>query len=476
MSFKTSRVILLLAGVVLLAAAGVAHPAVQGFSGTYRGHQLVILITGDGPQYTGVIEMGGRTFPLAGTATADKLVGTFKADGAEFKFTATKSGSMLSFETDGTTYICRREDPGGQAGPRNPLAGRGEPAPPPNPLTRGKTKPLSQAPGGGMRFTRVAVKDPGINNIEALSFLIPAGWKAEGGIQWFPDYSVLANLLLKITDPQTGAAVEFLPVQNFTWLVRTVVPMQPGTNYLGNIICQPITDVAQFIGIFYAPAALRHLQNARIAASEDLQKVALQVARMHGGQSSARSGRVRYEYQVGGQPWEEDVYVTLVYTPTQLGTIWSVTAAHSFRAPKGQLDRLTPAMNTIINTLRLSPDWYGGYMYVQKLFYDRMRQGIRNARAISETITRNSEEIRQMFSDSYRQRCESQDRISQSYSEYIRGVETYRNPYEDRPVQLPSGYTSAWVNRSGEYILSPEAGFNPNVGSNLEWRRLERSP
>jgi hypothetical protein len=477
MSSRTFGVVLLLASIVVLTASGV-HPAVQGFSGTYKGHQLVIIITGDGPQYTGDIQMGGNKFPLTGTASAGRLVGTFKAGDGEFKFTATKSGAMLSFETDGTTYICQREDPGRQAGPRNPLAGRSDPAPPSNPLLRGRENPVSQtlAAGGGMRFTRVSVRDPGINNIEALSFLIPAGWKTEGGIQWFPDYSVLANLLMKITHPQTGAAVEFLPVQNFTWLVKMVVPMQPGTNYLGNIICQPITDVAQFIGIFYTPAALRHLRNARIAANEDLQKVALQVARMHGGQSTARSGRVRYEYQVGGHPWEEDVYVTLVYTSTQLGAIWSVTAAHSFRAPQGQLDRLTPAMNTIINTLRLSPDWYGGYMYVQKLFYDRMRQGIRNARAISETISRNSEEIRQMFSDSYRQRCESQDRISRSYSEYIRGVETYRNPYEDRPVQLPSGYTSAWVNRSGEYILSPEAGFNPNVGSNLEWQRLERSP
>jgi len=28
-----------------------------------------------------------------------------------------------------------------------------------------------------LKFTRLSVKDPGINNIEAVSFLIPAGWK-----------------------------------------------------------------------------------------------------------------------------------------------------------------------------------------------------------------------------------------------------------------------------------------------------------
>ncbi len=470
-------------GNVLVAAcfffmASLADSAPRNFSGTYKGDQILITIAGDGPEYTGTIAMGGKKYPLTGTARGEKLGGTFKADGGVFKFTATLTGSMLTFETDGSTYLCQRQGAGGQEGPRNPLARGKEPKSPSIPSSNESLGSTSQtlSAAGSMRFTRLSVKDPGINNIEAVSFLIPAGWRAEGGVQWFPDFSIQANLLMKITDPETGAAVEFLPLQNFTWLTQMVVPMNPGTNYMGNILWQPILDMAQFVQTFYVPNSLRHLQNARIVAKEDLPKVAAQVAQMHGGQSTAQSGRVRYDYQAASQSWEEDVYVTLVYTPTQIGTLWSVTSAHSFRAPKGSLDRLTPVMNTVINTLRLNPEWYGGYMYVQKLFYDRMRQGIRSARALSETITRNSEEIRQMFSDSYRQRSESQDRISRSYTEYIRGVETYRNTYEDRPVQLPSGYANAWVNRSGEYILSPQAGFDPNVGSNTEWRRLEKSP
>ena len=81
-----------------------------------------------------------------------------------------------------------------------------------------------------------------------------------------------------------------------------------------------------------------------------------------------------------------------------------------------------------------------------------------------------------MFADSYRRSCESQDRISRSYTEYIRGVETYRNPYEDRAIQLPSGYSQVWASPTGEYILSNQAGFDPNIGASMEWRRLERGP
>jgi hypothetical protein len=478
---RTFGAVLLLTCVAALATSP-ANSAAGDFSGTYKGHQIVITITGKSPQYTGMIETGGKSYPLAGVAADQKLSGTFKAEGGEFKFVATLDGTVLRFDTDGTTYLCERQGTGGTTAAQNPLARGGEGKRATNEPSGEAARPSpARTPAGApagptMRFTRLSVKDPKMGDIEAVSFLIPVGWKSEGGVQWFPDYSIQANLLMKVSDPKTGAAIEFLPLQNFTWLTQMVVPMQPGTNYLGNILWPPISDPPQFIQNFYSPTALPHLRNARMVANEDLPKIAAQVVLINGGQPSAKSGRVRYEYQVGSQPWEEDVYVTLVYWPTQMGAIWSVSSAYSFRAPKGMLAHLTPVLNTTINSLRLSPDWYGGYMYVQKLFQDRMKQGIRNARILSDTITRNSEEIRQMFSDSYRQRCESQDRIAQKFSEYIRGVETYHNPYEDRPIQLPSGYNDVWVNRSGEYILSNQAGFDPNVGSNLEWRRMPKSP
>ena len=37
-----------------------------------------------------------------------------------------------------------------------------------------------------------------------------------------------------------------------------------------------------------------------------------------------------------GRPWEESVYCTLVYTNWQLGTLWSVHSAYSFRDPRGR--------------------------------------------------------------------------------------------------------------------------------------------
>ena len=183
-----------------------------------------------------------------------------------------------------------------------------------------------------MKFTKISVHDPGINNIECVSFLIPAGWHADGGVKWYPNYSILANLLMKVTDPQTGAAIEFLPIQNFTYLSHPVMPMQPGQNYLGNIVWEPVRDVPTLVQTFYMNDALPQLRQARMIGAEELEKVERLVAQNWGGQSQVKVQRVRYEYQVNGRPWQEDVYATIVYTPTQLGVFWSVTSAYSFRA------------------------------------------------------------------------------------------------------------------------------------------------
>jgi hypothetical protein len=66
------------------------------------------------------------------------------------------------------------------------------------------------------------------------------------------------------------------------------------------------------------------------------------------------------------------------------------------------------------------------------------------------------------------------DRLNEDFSHHIRGVEAYYNPYEERVVELPAGYDHVWTNRSGEYVLASDPNFNPNVGSNLDWQKIER--
>jgi hypothetical protein len=65
------------------------------------------------------------------------------------------------------------------------------------------------------------------------------------------------------------------------------------------------------------------------------------------------------------------------------------------------------------------------------------------------------------------------DRVSNQFSQYIRGVDSYYNPLEEKNVELPTGYDNVWVNPLGEYVLAENSSYNPNIGGNQNFQRLE---
>jgi hypothetical protein len=101
---------------------------------------------------------------------------------------------------------------------------------------------------------------------------------------------------------------------------------------------------------------------------------------------------------------------------------------------------------------------------------DASNQAVVRSRIISQA----NDQINDMRRQAFENRQAAQDRVNAKFSEYIRGIETYRHPFENRRVELPSGYSNVWTNRSGEYILSNSPSYNPNVGSNIEWQDMKR--
>jgi hypothetical protein len=66
------------------------------------------------------------------------------------------------------------------------------------------------------------------------------------------------------------------------------------------------------------------------------------------------------------------------------------------------------------------------------------------------------------------------DKVSQKFSDNTLGIDRYSDPHGGGEVELPSGYTQAWSNNNGEYILSESPSYNPNENSNLHWLPMEK--
>ncbi len=318
-----------------------------------------------------------------------------------------------------------------------------------------------------LRFVQTGVRDPQINNLVAFTFLMPAGWKNELQLVWEHDFAHLVSAAGNVYDPQTGAGYSCYPLRNYVWSNNGLGMMQPGQNYMGAEIAQAPRDIAEFVQNYVIPRYARHLQNARMVGGENLDKdgkIARQAAdegARLGMQSAVQTGRIRFEFQYNGQAWEEDVYVTLGWSVANGYIQWSPSVCASVRAPKGQLDALTPTIISMILSVNPNPDWYAGVEYVKSLFSNRQYQAIKDAGELSRRIAQNSEEIRQMFSESYYKAQASRERTNESMSAAIRGTGLYSGS-DGSSVVLPSSHQYVWKGSDGTYYLTDNPNFDPN--------------
>jgi hypothetical protein len=332
-----------------------------------------------------------------------------------------------------------------------------------------------------MKFKNLVVQDPMVNNIEAFHMLIPSDWTSQGGIVWRTDNVIPATASMTIASPDGSVVLSLLPGQNFTWKEGGYGLFNVGDNYLGNIVMPPIQDAAEFTSRILIPQFRRDATGLRIVHQEDLPSIAQAISPMiqePGAQKTVRASKIRLQYDSGGQPIDEDMYVVLVYTtiPSMPGlSFWSTERLYAFRAPRGQLDQYAPVLQAMISSVRMNPQWLNTFLQVQSQWIQNQMQSIRNAGALSRYISQAHAGISEMNMQAYEDRQASMDRINKNFSQYIRGVDEYNNPFEGRPVELPSGYNQAWVNSAGEYILTDQTDYNPNIGSTVEWKPLEKT-
>jgi len=100
-------------------------------------------------------------------------------------------------------------------------------------------------------------------------FLIPVGWKTDGGLVWDMSSARPAQIKLKVYDP-TGRRLLIYPAL-FYYSTRSP-QMRPGTKYLGRVIQQPPSD--QFEALKMVIAAYRpDVSNATFVETEKLPKM-----------------------------------------------------------------------------------------------------------------------------------------------------------------------------------------------------------
>lgn len=325
-----------------------------------------------------------------------------------------------------------------------------------------------------MKFNTVTIRDPMVNNIEGASLLVPEGWTVAGGFVWMPLYYIQANLLLSISDPETGAVAEIMPLQQYVWAMQPqTVSFQIGQNWLGSVFFPPPPHPAEFVQAIWARGPLPHLLGARLERVEDLPQVAAEVARENGAGRTVWATRLRYTYQYGGRAWEEDVYTTLLFNQSNGVTMFWYGLGHAMRAPAGMLDRMTPMLAVPIQSTRRTLEWSAMLEFVRQLYQQGRRQQLDSQIEVNKLWIQYRQQAMESHRQVFEQQQASQDRQNFITREILGGVQTYLNPFDSRTVELPPNFGHFWVSNNGQVIGTNDALLDPRSDNRFEWRRME---
>jgi hypothetical protein len=290
----------------------------------------------------------------------------------------------------------------------------------------------------------------------------------------------------RVWNPKGTEEFCIFPNQAFFWTDNsgTLQLFPAGSRYFGNEVKELLNPVDALRNVVI-PRFRANVQGLKIVKEEEISNVVLPsgMSSQSPLQTSTKAGKIRIEYTENGKVYEDEIYciVEATYYPLQsmfstyTNIMWGVNYIGSFRAEKGKLDGNAEIFQTISNSVTLNIKWFNTYIQVIEYLIKMQIQQINSIGQLGSIIAQTGSEIRQENLELYYQREAMNDRVSTQFSEYVRGVDSYYDPLEEKTVELPTGYDNVWVNNLGEYVLSDNPNYNPNIGGNQNFQRLEKA-
>ena len=362
-------------------------------------------------------------------------------------------------------------------------AAAGENTPPPQPGAGATASPGdSVASASTMRFeTYVLQDDPNYTGEEVAHCLIPAGWKVNGGMEWDLSNSFPAQVHMQVYDPNGPGSFYIYPNLDFYWS-RENSAFPAGTRYGGALVQSPPVDPFEAARTVLIPTFRPELQNAVVLETERLPKwsqlISDQTPIKSDHQLLVAAGRIRFEYQVNGQPVQEDLYLVFEQNINQrLGYEgWHIRYATSVRAPVGQLARMREMHDVLMRSCVPNLNWFNMYTQFEASRFNRNTlDSLRATEAVREQA-KQAAQIDDVTRQSYESLQKSNDGMVEARAETLRGETAWKDS-DGSKVLLPSEYGRAWRDDTGQYIVSNDSGYNPNSDSDLHstWTAMDRA-
>jgi hypothetical protein len=306
----------------------------------------------------------------------------------------------------------------------------------------------------------------------AYTYLIPDGWTATDTIQWIPN---------DFMTPEIGSST----LKSADGLTEFVSASGMWTNFgrgpAGNYGQEPPKSVSNIL--------LHDFKQKHPGVEfKVLEKTDTPVDSLLGtappqGRNFGLKGVLKVRFSKGGMSFLTKAQArmdAMQMTPmaTGLGGSmseggWRITETLVVTAPEDNMDEAMKLVGIVLTSSRLDPHFFNTVLQTQKIISDNFYSQQRQIAQISQIISQTNDEISDTIMSSYKTGQAVADKEISGFDDYIRGVDKYQD--NDAPVDLPSGYAHAWADSNGNYIVTDQHGFDPNVGSTGSWRELQKA-
>jgi hypothetical protein len=342
------------------------------------------------------------------------------------------------------------------------------------------------SPGNMIKLKTAKIIDRQGTGIEAITMLVPEDWDVTGDVKWVLDNPIMpATVSFKASNPDGTEVFELFPSVALFWTDNEgLLNLFPeGSKYFGCEV-SPLINPDDAFSKFIIPAYRSDVQILTISNKQQTQDMGQAASSQSPLQTSVIGGLMRMEYEKNGSLVEDEMFckVEALYIPvsgmtgTSTNINWGITNICSFSTAKGNLDTSSKIFETISRSTRVNPLWFNKYNEVVYYLIQNQIQQIRNAGEFSRILSQTSDEISSEMMQSYENQQSVNDRIANDWDQYIRGVDSYYDPVEERQVELPAGYANAWTDGNGNFVVTDSQSYNPNIGpeSNMNWQMLKK--
>ncbi len=338
-----------------------------------------------------------------------------------------------------------------------------------NSLANQNSRSASLAPRG---FGQYQIYDQQAN-MPVVTLQVPRGWQASSQVKWGQFGYSLCIYEALFCDPSSGVGVGYC--SGVTSACQNGIQSSELLNNpkkYGQLFANDIKKYA------HINQNVKLVSAELVAGSAEANQLASQL-KNQGGNCLSRQFVAKYDFQKNNQPWgamlTADVIwqeVSFAYGPTAHNE-WLLNLV-SYIYPKNNAESVIKIGKQIIASAVPNPQWQ---QYLANVTNGTVSQHNNQFQQQQQAVRQNQQDISDMLSDSYQQRSASQDRVSQGWSEAIRGESSHSNPYDSSStVTTSNSYNHGWANNSGEVINTDDSNFNPNTSSNYnstEWTQIK---